>query len=597
MTITAQIIPMLPASVEDGTGIAVSLTNGVLSASLDYSNLPDGGEVADSPEALFAAYNPVSGVYEVFSLAGIADVIDSAGTLFPTRAAATASTVPAAAVVIVLSGHTVGGDAPLHSLAEVTNAGPLLLDQIQTNAGTRRWRIIDGPTDIRCLGVFPGPANATANVTVMNAALALAPKRSLFVPGADFYFNGVLTLNRGFQIAGTAIGGVYWANLTDGILEAYTGTSRFVFVGTGNAAITSSSSQGLHHGSMADIVLMCPVEAGYTWAMRLYGTLACDFRNVTMNNYSAAGGVTNPGGFLSAAFGTDPSWLNRLSGCEIQVPDTSNGFVLSIDWTDSCMIDCITTGGAGCLYAGNGNMEVIGGMAQRAATGQAAWQVVKANANGGAITIKFAGVNFDFNETYGLLINASAYTGSDTKFAVLVTGCHFRTNAAAINDIRFAAHPTLRMVGSNITGNYSTTVGGEAKRIFVDYNKWDINDNGNSSVDGCSVWKAYSPAVTAASGSFTTVSATGEYLRVGHKVSFWTRIVITTNNTAAGAVVVTLPFADTGQTPLLAYNATTENLLQARCTGAGTARIVTPTNTYPGANATTLYVSGEYEAT
>ena len=55
-------------------------------------------------------------------------------------------------------------------------------------------------------------------------------------------------------------------------------------------------------------------------------------------------------------------------------------------------------------------------------------------------------------------------------------------------------------------------------------------------------WTTYTPTVTATTGSFTTVSATGRHTRVGKLAVVQFSVTITTNGTAAGQVVVTAPF-------------------------------------------------------
>lgn len=52
----------------------------------------------------------------------------------------------------------------------------------------------------------------------------------------------------------------------------------------------------------------------------------------------------------------------------------------------------------------------------------------------------------------------------------------------------------------------------------------------------------FTPTVTASSGTFTTVSATGAYTKIGRVVNFSIEITITTVGTASGAVIATLPF-------------------------------------------------------
>ena len=52
----------------------------------------------------------------------------------------------------------------------------------------------------------------------------------------------------------------------------------------------------------------------------------------------------------------------------------------------------------------------------------------------------------------------------------------------------------------------------------------------------------WTPTVTAGSGSFTTVSATGTYVKVGKQVTTFTVVTITTAGTASGQIDFTLPF-------------------------------------------------------
>jgi hypothetical protein len=55
-------------------------------------------------------------------------------------------------------------------------------------------------------------------------------------------------------------------------------------------------------------------------------------------------------------------------------------------------------------------------------------------------------------------------------------------------------------------------------------------------------WTTYTPTVTAVSGSYTTVSATGRYTRIGKLCAVQARVSITTNGTAAVATIITAPF-------------------------------------------------------
>ena len=70
-----------------------------------------------------------------------------------------------------------------------------------------------------------------------------------------------------------------------------------------------------------------------------------------------------------------------------------------------------------------------------------------------------------------------------------------------------------------------------------------MNAPGGLSVVQSGVWE---PTVTAGSGAFTTVAATGRYWKLQDDLYFYyIEVTITTKNTAAGACIVTLPFTIT----------------------------------------------------
>lgn len=59
--------------------------------------------------------------------------------------------------------------------------------------------------------------------------------------------------------------------------------------------------------------------------------------------------------------------------------------------------------------------------------------------------------------------------------------------------------------------------------------------------DTGTAWATYTPTITAGSGAFTTVSATGRWKSIGKTVFFQISITITANGTAATNIVATLP--------------------------------------------------------
>lgn len=112
-------------------------------------------------------------------------------------------------------------------------------------------------------------------------------------------------------------------------------------------------------------------------------------------------------------------------------------------------------------------------------------------------------------------------------------------------------------------------------------------------------WTSYTPTITAQSGTFTTVSATGRYKIIGKTVFVTITITITTAGTAAGAILATLPVNVGGS---FAYmlpgreNALTGNMLQALTSTVTQVSINTFNNGSPIATGNSVIVSGQYES-
>jgi len=112
-----------------------------------------------------------------------------------------------------------------------------------------------------------------------------------------------------------------------------------------------------------------------------------------------------------------------------------------------------------------------------------------------------------------------------------------------------------------------------------------------------SSWTTYTPSITAASGSFTTVSATGAFKRIGKVVFAAIKITITTNGTAAAAVVASLPVTAVSATNF--YGVFRETALTGAMgqieASTNSAVFRKSDNNYPGANGAILQGSITYE--
>lgn len=113
------------------------------------------------------------------------------------------------------------------------------------------------------------------------------------------------------------------------------------------------------------------------------------------------------------------------------------------------------------------------------------------------------------------------------------------------------------------------------------------------------VMTGYTPTVTAGSGAFTTVSATGHYYVIGKLVFFELAVTITTVGTASGNVFATLPFGTNTSGGTLAFTGleslSTGKTLQgsaAANSGSVTIRFYDLTSAIAAGNV--LVISGSY---
>jgi hypothetical protein len=110
----------------------------------------------------------------------------------------------------------------------------------------------------------------------------------------------------------------------------------------------------------------------------------------------------------------------------------------------------------------------------------------------------------------------------------------------------------------------------------------------------------YTPTISAATGTFTTVTGAAQYIRINKLCWVRFNISITTNGTAGTAVVLTLPF--TGVTPygntalgVCRETSATGFLSQVFQQSTTTVAIINYDNSYPGGNGRNLTGTFFYE--
>jgi len=113
-------------------------------------------------------------------------------------------------------------------------------------------------------------------------------------------------------------------------------------------------------------------------------------------------------------------------------------------------------------------------------------------------------------------------------------------------------------------------------------------------------WTSFTPTITAVTGTFTTVSATGYWIQIGKIVHMSFIITITTNGTAAGGVIMTLPTNSKGYGRGFVIGredaATGKMFTGVYGGGAGTdVSLYDYANAYPGGTGYVLVGGGTYE--
>ena len=184
----------------------------------------------------------------------------------------------------------------------------------------------------------------------------------------------------------------------------------------------------------------------------------------------------------------------------------------------------------------------------------------------------------------------------------------------------FTAGEVLTAANQNISAGtgvpvFATTAtrdaafGGTGEKVLAEGQMCYIEDTPNRlmTYDGAvwrpidiDAWTAYTPTVSAATGTITSASATGSYATVG-KICFVRFAVNVVNNGTGGtALIVTLPFAHAAYANNSAIGvaretAVTGSLLQVVTGGGSSTLIFTATNGYPAGNNYFIHGSCTYE--
>lgn len=198
------------------------------------------------------------------------------------------------------------------------------------------------------------------------------------------------------------------------------------------------------------------------------------------------------------------------------------------------------------------------------------------------------------------LIDCSNLAGNVAMVSIAAANCVVRglkvtnTGAASYQQIAY-----LTAGSSGCIVQIETAASGTSGRIQNDGTNNTVVDqtlfSDIAALD--SAWTAYTPTISATSGSFTTVSGSGRYKQIGKTVWFKATATITTNGTASGTLLMSLPA--TAQAANAAFGTGRDATAGGLClwfnASTSNAYVQTTGGAYPGADGRSISISGTYE--
>jgi hypothetical protein len=294
--------------------------------------------------------------------------------------------------------------------------------------------------------------------------------------------------------------------------------------------------------------------------------------NVALPNVARFLRISGPSGAFSISGFTGGYEAKRL----VLYNTTAQTLTLTNDATSTAANRILTMTGGDLTLAGPGIVHFI------YSVDALRWLVEDSQFFGGGTDLPVADGGTGASDAAGARANlGAAASGANTD----ITSVYLNNTGLKIKDTN-ASHGLSIVPGSNITADKTLTLTtGDQDNTF------DCAALAAASV----AWTSYTPSISAAAGTLTTVSATGKHKIIGKTTFIQITITITTNGSGAGHLIATLPNTVSGSHPLVGRD-TTALMVSGLANGTSVA-ISRYDAAYPGSSGAVIHIGGVYEST
>jgi hypothetical protein len=295
------------------------------------------------------------------------------------------------------------------------------------------------------------------------------------------------------------------------------------------------------------------------------GSALPTFRLITLADLTAGPGTTGTGAVVAAG---SPTITGTLTAGIIAASDTSS-------------TPTITGNKANSISLPTANIAVVGNVGTSLGSGT--------GRNVGVIGIGRANADVGGDFGIGGWFHSESLNSGNSEI-----GVRCQVHEATAGSIPFQV-----CTGALATPTEIARIDGTGGMFAASYNIEGGGPIASSNLADVVGWTNYVPAISAGSGSFTSVAATGRYYKIGKLVHFQVRVTVTTVGSAAGATIISLPFTSgsTGVFALCGQDELTAQSYNARInTGVTSFNAVKYDGSFGLASGSVLDMSGFYES-